>query len=148
MDKNAGVSLCDFFRLKYNLVGLAYSWKHTLINLFALVNNPKVVCFDASGPNGTMSFNFSKQVRRCARLKRETKINTSYAIDRKQNIQNLISFDSFRIGFEFQRFPKSRSKFCGLIQSPTSIYNPPSIWRCTLMRLRTNLYIHPHPICK
>jgi hypothetical protein len=35
---------------------------------FAFVNNPKVVCLEDSLPTGTMSFNFSKQYLRCARL--------------------------------------------------------------------------------
>lgn len=46
----------------------------TLINLFAFVSSPKVVCLEASGPKGTMSFSFSRQVRRCARLERKQKI--------------------------------------------------------------------------
>lgn len=44
----------------------------TFINFFALVNNPNVVCLEASGPRGTMSFSFSKQLRRCARLQKQT----------------------------------------------------------------------------
>lgn len=42
------------------------------MNLFALVNNPKVVCLDASGPKGTISLSFSKHVLRCARLQSKT----------------------------------------------------------------------------
>lgn len=38
------------------------------IKCFALVSSPSVVCLEPSGPRGTISFNFSKHVRRCARL--------------------------------------------------------------------------------
>lgn len=41
----------------------------TLINRFAFVKSPSVVCLEASAPNGTISFNRSKQLRRWARLK-------------------------------------------------------------------------------
>ena len=40
----------------------------TLINPLALVNNPNVVCLDASEPTGTKSFNFSRQCLRWALL--------------------------------------------------------------------------------
>lgn len=45
--------------------------KLTLINRFAFVNKPNVVCLDASLPSGTISFNLSKQFRKWARLKIE-----------------------------------------------------------------------------
>lgn len=45
-----------------------YSPIHTRIKLFAFVNSPKVVCLEDSLPTGTMSFNFSKQYLKCARL--------------------------------------------------------------------------------
>lgn len=40
----------------------------TLMNLLAFVRRPNVVCLEASAPKGTISFNLSKQLRRCARL--------------------------------------------------------------------------------
>lgn len=39
----------------------------TLMNCFALVSSPSVVCRFDSGPSGTISFNFSRQLRRWAR---------------------------------------------------------------------------------
>lgn len=44
------------------------------IKLFAFVNSPKVVCLEDSLPTGTMSFNFSKQYLKCARLLGRKKI--------------------------------------------------------------------------
>lgn len=38
------------------------------MNAFALVNSPNVVCRLDSGPNGTISLSFSRQLRRWARL--------------------------------------------------------------------------------
>lgn len=43
--------------------------KLTLIKAFALVNKPNVVWRLDSGPNGTISLSFSRQLRKCARLK-------------------------------------------------------------------------------
>lgn len=40
----------------------------TLIKLFAFIRRPKVVCLEESGPNGTISFNFSKQYLKLALL--------------------------------------------------------------------------------
>ena len=43
-------------------------FEHTLMNAFALVSKPKVVCLLDSGPKGTISLSFSRQLRKCARL--------------------------------------------------------------------------------
>ena len=40
----------------------------TFIKLFAFIRRPKVVCLEESGPNGTISFNFSKQYLKFALL--------------------------------------------------------------------------------
>ena len=40
----------------------------TLIKCLALLRSPRVVCLELSCPTGTISFRFSKQLRRCARL--------------------------------------------------------------------------------
>jgi hypothetical protein len=42
---------------------------HTLMKRFALVSKPRVVCLEASEPRGTMPLSFSRQIRKCARLK-------------------------------------------------------------------------------
>ena len=47
----------------------------TLINPLALVNNPNVVCLDASPPTGTKSFNFSRQCLRWALLQTKAEQN-------------------------------------------------------------------------
>ena len=44
----------------------------TLINALAFVNSPNVVCLEESGPNGTISFNLSRQCRRWALLQEKT----------------------------------------------------------------------------
>ena len=41
---------------------------HTLIKCLALFRSPKVVCLELSAPTGTMSFSFSRQWRKWARL--------------------------------------------------------------------------------
>jgi hypothetical protein len=45
----------------------------TLMKCLALVKRPSVVCRADSGPNGTRSLSFSKQVRNWARLSIEKK---------------------------------------------------------------------------
>lgn len=48
--------------------GIELPRERTLMNALAFVSKPKVVCLLDSGPNGTISFNFSRQLRKWARL--------------------------------------------------------------------------------
>ena len=43
-------------------------FQFTLIKCLALFRSPKVVCLELSAPTGTMSFSFSRQWRKWARL--------------------------------------------------------------------------------